>query len=907
MKNYHLQPGTCLDDKYTIEKVLGEGGFGITYEAYNNRIDMKVAIKELYCKDFINRDTSKSNAVIISCEESKQDFDRAKKRFLKEAKVLCQFQNEPGIVHILDYFEENGTAYIVMNYIEGITLERFIKKNGNMNFVEVLNLIRPVLEILRKLHEKGIIHRDISTNNIMISEDGSANLIDFGATKDLMLTTNTNTTVVYSKRGYTPLEQLVKNGKVGPWSDIYSAMAVCYECMTGNIPPEVLQRSVFDEYKTLKECKIKAPTALDFILSKGLNVDYTKRYQSVEELLADIDLLLEANANPQKKKKKICVCIGALICTILCTVLLSYYFERETRLFKGVETEEFCYYLEEHVSDEDYQSSVEMLKERVEAFVGDEPYVFDVNNDVIRCVVPLSCFDGCDMKNILEAYFLMDRDNIRFLVSEDGVSGFAYNDDLFDDISSVSYKEGNIDITFSDDLLDKNKMLLDDDKNIQLYWVYRNLQCECDLEKIGDYEYRFTSGITENMDRLIACILNQRGQINKYSCQMEIQTNWEKVDNAFYAGKGQCDVKKFKNNYVTLQYTFADYFSQGEWLDVQKEMKNRFDIIGCPYAIGVSESDSYELSVRVFQKDYSDDLFGMLTLGSSDIRICDGWYKSVQYVDRYNLNELLNFRIENNQLLLSAHLEDWRKNSFDSYMKDLEKNELNNYSIMAGNFLVFENGTFEDETFIFEKYNVEEGILAENNDLYVEIMEYIFNSKEEGIHPKLNMKSYCSRFKKLEKKPAVDLNYAKRITKTYENIAKNIKEMDAVDDCYIEDDWNGLGIALYITLPKDYDVDDVESFSDLLSQIIFIATNDKRGILFDKIVFQMVSKSNENVNASKIIVSRETMEDSFTPYYITLIGFEEKESRALKKLEKEMKSRDEYKNINIEYNDYSGE
>ena len=170
---YILKPDTLLQGRYRIENVIGEGGFGITYAAVNEKIDMTVAIKELYCREYVQRDVTESNEIHITYASQKEIFEQAKKRFLQEARTLSGFSNENGIVKILDYFEENGTAYIVMDYLRGNTLDKYLEKNGPMDWKDMLEKIKPLVATLERVHNRGIVHRDISASNIIVLENDS--------------------------------------------------------------------------------------------------------------------------------------------------------------------------------------------------------------------------------------------------------------------------------------------------------------------------------------------------------------------------------------------------------------------------------------------------------------------------------------------------------------------------------------------------------------------------------------------------------------------------------------------------------------------------------------------------------------------------------------------------------------
>lgn len=209
-KTHSLRPGTMLAGRYRIKRVIGEGGFGITYEAVNEKIEMIVAIKELYCQENTRRDVGVSNNIKIT--KAMEDFERVKRRFLQEAKILSGFSDENAIVTILDYFEENDTAYIVMNYLLGTPLDQYLKKNGPMTWREVIHKFQPLVETLERVHTQGVIHRDISPNNIMVLESGSLCLLDFGSARDCFKEDQELVTTTFKKRGTHRLSNLHRMG-----------------------------------------------------------------------------------------------------------------------------------------------------------------------------------------------------------------------------------------------------------------------------------------------------------------------------------------------------------------------------------------------------------------------------------------------------------------------------------------------------------------------------------------------------------------------------------------------------------------------------------------------------------------------------------------------------------------------
>ena len=230
-KQYQLAVGTKLDERYIIQRVIGEGGFGITYEAINERVHTSVAIKELYCREMVSRDCTVSNEITVTYSNQEDAFLKAKDHFLREARVIGSFAGKPGVVSVTDFFEENGTAYIVMNYLEGMTLKNYIKENGTMAVKKTYELLMPLMKTLEQIHKAGIIHRDISSDNIMVSPEGQLILLDFGSARGYFAEHDQTSTIVM-KNGYTPCEQYDSTAKQGPWSDIYSLSAVIYECIS---------------------------------------------------------------------------------------------------------------------------------------------------------------------------------------------------------------------------------------------------------------------------------------------------------------------------------------------------------------------------------------------------------------------------------------------------------------------------------------------------------------------------------------------------------------------------------------------------------------------------------------------------------------------------------------------------
>lgn len=227
----HLLPcGALLHDTYIIGRVLGEGGFGITYLAYNKNIQMQVALKEFFPKGLTNRNTSYGNVITFS--GNPQSFQIAKQQFINEARMLAKFQNLSGIASVYDCFEENGTAYIIMEYIKGRTLNDVLRTYpGKLSVDQCLSLMRPVMQSLEELHKNGIIHRDISPDNLILRPKAGLVLIDFGAARDFVINQGYDMSVIL-RRKYAPIEQYSSKNIQGPWTDVYALSATIYRCIT---------------------------------------------------------------------------------------------------------------------------------------------------------------------------------------------------------------------------------------------------------------------------------------------------------------------------------------------------------------------------------------------------------------------------------------------------------------------------------------------------------------------------------------------------------------------------------------------------------------------------------------------------------------------------------------------------
>ena len=284
-ETFALKPGTILEGKYLVGEMLGQGGFGITYIGFDLLLEQKVAIKEYYpmSTGMVSRD-GHSTVVWSSAMMGKTGTQKGFDSFLKEARKMAKLGGIPGVVGVKSVFIQNETAYIVMDFIEGETLLKKLQKNGPMDFDSCVKLMTPIMQALAEVHEHGIIHRDISPDNIMVRPDGKLILLDLGAAKDLDIQGNdgsVQSSQMVAKHGFSPIEQYSKSGKVGPWTDIYAMAATIYYCCTGILPPPATDRTIDD---TLA-CQPRLTQAQFDILAGCMRMRPQDRPQSMDTLL----------------------------------------------------------------------------------------------------------------------------------------------------------------------------------------------------------------------------------------------------------------------------------------------------------------------------------------------------------------------------------------------------------------------------------------------------------------------------------------------------------------------------------------------------------------------------------------------------------------------------------------------
>ncbi len=276
-----LPLGQVLDGRYRIGRVLGHGGFGITYLAWDDNLQLRLAIKEYLPRDCASR-AADGVSLAIYAGQAREQFNYGLDRFLEEARALAHFDQHPGIVTVKNFFRAHGTGYCVMDYVEGITLSEYLgqQPDGRISFEAALKLLMPVMDALRAVHKEGLLHRDIAPDNIYLTQDGRIKLLDFGAAR-YAASEHSKSLSIILKPGYAPEEQYRTKGRQGPWTDVYGLGATLYRTITGLVPPEALDRLDHDELLSPKVLGVAIKPKQEALLLKALAVKAEQRFQDI--------------------------------------------------------------------------------------------------------------------------------------------------------------------------------------------------------------------------------------------------------------------------------------------------------------------------------------------------------------------------------------------------------------------------------------------------------------------------------------------------------------------------------------------------------------------------------------------------------------------------------------------------
>ena len=302
-QSFVLRPGTILRGKYVIGAVLGQGGFGITYIGWDLALERKVAVKEYYPMGQVSRNAANSNTLEWNTsEQARLAQGGGMDYFLKEGRKMARVADIPQVVNVLDIFQENETAYIIMNYSQGQTLKTYLKRNGPLGWAEAETIFLPVVNAMEQVHKAGLIHRDLSPDNLMLLPDGSVKILDLGAAKDLNINTGASSMQV-AKHGFSPLEQYLQRGGSGPWSDVYALAATMYYSLAGVLPLPSVDRLAKDTLRWDLPQLAALPGNVLTALQKAMVISPEARTQSMAEFASQ--LTAPVTVQPQQPERKV--------------------------------------------------------------------------------------------------------------------------------------------------------------------------------------------------------------------------------------------------------------------------------------------------------------------------------------------------------------------------------------------------------------------------------------------------------------------------------------------------------------------------------------------------------------------------------------------------------------------------
>lgn len=665
-KNYQLADGAILDDRYKVEEVLGEGGFGITYAGRNERIGLKVAIKEFFCKDYMSRNVNESNETFLTDPDQKERFEKEKSRFLKEARILSDFSSENGIVHVNDYFEANGTAYIVMSFIDGITLKDYVKKNGPMDPEKLLRSMKPLIGTLGKIHAAGLLHRDISPDNIMLLEDGSLCLIDFGAAVQYDAKEKSYTMIC--KHSYSAPEMYRSTGDIAPSADLYSLAATLYYCLIGKEPADSLQRLLLDELAMPKQIDPNIPEGVNTIISKGLEIQPSARWQNTDDLLKEMEKVYPEKTEGTKKtisKKTILIIAIAAVVGIAAAIGLILYLPHRTEIrFRNIETEVIFLRPQEDITMQDYNQSVSVIKKRVEILAGKNNYLWKESEEGIRIELPVSVLAGEDptvvcrayLSRPLQYYFVnTDSQNIESIrtnalsFSKDDLENVEKRTGRLEDVDAIWGKApetGDYDYLFitltekkAEAINDYFDDLLTAEHKGSILFIYEDLF----NEEISSFYYFICVSAGDGRS-LIMIDDHQEGNyidVDLYNFTHDSgkrafifttkpnDVNWEDPASSLSAGKAQVSEDAIEGPYVLLFYDAGESRQEHEanWFHNMVALKARLDTLETSYAIGMVEDNDSIIAIKAPHKAYSREKLDLLASSNGQLNFCYKWGK----------------------------------------------------------------------------------------------------------------------------------------------------------------------------------------------------------------------------------------------------------------------------------------
>lgn len=295
---------TLLNGRYLLGRVLGRGGFGITYVAKDITTNRICAIKEYMPAEYATRVGGTQTITPISGSKAQMVYNHGREKYIEEARVLAKLRDNPIVVDIWDFFQQNNTAYLVMEFLDGKNLRQIAKSQGGTIDADYMKeIFVTIASSLMEVHHKNILHRDLSPENIMIQKDGAIKLIDFGAARNYVSAQNVGMSILL-KPGFAPPEQYDKKGSHGPWTDIYALCATFYNLVSGKPLIDAMFRYRGESQPSLAALGCRVTKRTSDVIERGMELDYRRRYKDFKDLLDDIDISISGDIKKKEDLKK---------------------------------------------------------------------------------------------------------------------------------------------------------------------------------------------------------------------------------------------------------------------------------------------------------------------------------------------------------------------------------------------------------------------------------------------------------------------------------------------------------------------------------------------------------------------------------------------------------------------------
>ena len=328
--NYVLPYGAILNGRYIVGKMLGQGGFGITYIGWDLAMERKVAIKEYYPSGQVSRNPGSRDLTWYTNEQSRQARQNGMQMFLKEARKMSKVDNLTNVVRVRDIFQENETAYIVMDFVEGETLKARLDKTGPLTWKQAKEIFVPAIQAMEQVHQAGLVHRDISPDNLMLTPDGRVMILDLGAAKDLAINKGASSAMVV-KGGFSPPEQYAQQGGSGSWTDVYAMAATMYHSLTGVVPPTAVDRMQGEPVNWALLETGGVPNHVIAALQNAMKLNARERTQTMAELLSQCQSKSAHASRPganhsgsQKKANAVVIGLAVALCAMTAVLVTLF-------------------------------------------------------------------------------------------------------------------------------------------------------------------------------------------------------------------------------------------------------------------------------------------------------------------------------------------------------------------------------------------------------------------------------------------------------------------------------------------------------------------------------------------------------------------------------------------------------